>query len=230
MQALKAANICASEENGRISIMDSPVSEAVEVLANEGILLQAITYEGNDSPVIVPPITESPADCEPETKSAEPAEDPISVYDNMVIFNKAGRTYVRDLDDGSVSLLELVKVVIIENQTDDELLSPTPSFDFDVSGELDDGSGRYCYWKYADSNKPATKTWKIPVTWEMCGYAYVEAATLDEAVDKVRCDNDDIPLPGDASFVYGSFAPSYDDVEEIRSLHNNGEQDLEVLV
>ena len=65
LQALKAANICASEENGRISIMDTPVSEAIEFLANEGILLQAITYEGNDSPVIVPPITESIADCMP---------------------------------------------------------------------------------------------------------------------------------------------------------------------
>ena len=74
----------------------------------------------------------------------------------------------------------------------------------------------------------STKLWKIPVTWEMCGYAYVDAPTLGEAMEKVRCDNDDIPLPGDASYVDGSFGPSYDDVEEVRSLHNDNEPDLEV--
>ena len=75
-----------------------------------------------------------------------------------------------------------------------------------------------------------TKLWKIPVTWEMCGYAYVDAPTLEGAMEKVRCDNDDIPLPGDASYVDGSFDLSYDDVEEVRSLHNDNEPDVEVRV
>lgn len=128
LRALKDANICASAENGQIVIKDTPVSKAVDILANEGILLQAIVF-----------------------------------------------------------------------------------------------NGEAC-------DQPATKTWKIPVTWEMCGYVHVDAATLEEAMDMVRCDNEDIPLPGDAYYVDGSFAPSYDDVEEVRSLHNNGEQDLEVAV
>lgn len=69
------------------------------------------------------------------------------------------------------------------------------------------------------------QVWKIPVSWEMCGYAYVTAPTLAEAVEKVRSNNDDIPLPDDASYVDDSFAPSYDDVEEIRSLHNDNRPD-----
>lgn len=53
--ALAVANIGANEEHGRITIIDASVSDAVEALAREGILLQAITYEGNNTPVIVPP-------------------------------------------------------------------------------------------------------------------------------------------------------------------------------
>ena len=53
--ALAVANIGANEEHGRITIIDASVSDAVEALAREGILLQAITYEGNNAPVVVPP-------------------------------------------------------------------------------------------------------------------------------------------------------------------------------
>lgn len=67
-------------------------------------------------------------------------------------------------------------------------------------------------------------TWKIPVSWEMCGYVYIEAPTLAEAMDTVRNDNDDIPLP-EGNYVDGSFCLSYEEKEEIRSLHNNGQAD-----
>lgn len=53
--ALAVANIGANEEHRRITIIDASVSAAVEALAREGILLQAITYEGNNTPVVVPP-------------------------------------------------------------------------------------------------------------------------------------------------------------------------------
>ena len=53
--ALAVANIGANEEHGRITIIDASVSDAVEALAREGILLQAITYEGNNAPVVAPP-------------------------------------------------------------------------------------------------------------------------------------------------------------------------------
>lgn len=74
-----------------------------------------------------------------------------------------------------------------------------------------------------------SKTWKIPVAWELCGYVYVDAPTLAEAMKKVRTDNDDIPLP-EGSYVDGSFVLSYDDETEIRSLHNQNQKDCEVSV
>lgn len=73
------------------------------------------------------------------------------------------------------------------------------------------------------------KTWKIPVSWEMCGYVHIDAPTLAEAMEKVRVDNDDIPLPDDAAYVDGSFCLSYEEEAEIRDLHNNGQPDAEVL-
>lgn len=71
------------------------------------------------------------------------------------------------------------------------------------------------------------KTWKIPVSWEMCGYVHIDAPTLAEAMEKVRSDNDDIPLPA-GDYVDGSFCLSYEEEAEIRDLHNNGQPDAEV--
>lgn len=55
LRALKDANICASEENGQIVIKDTPVSKAVDILANEGILLQAIVFNGEATISVAPP-------------------------------------------------------------------------------------------------------------------------------------------------------------------------------
>ena len=45
------------------------------------------------------------------------------------------------------------------------------------------------------------KKWKIPVTWEVCGYVYVDADTLEEAMETARDDEGVIPLPDDNDYV-----------------------------
>ena len=37
--------------------------------------------------------------------------------------------------------------------------------------------------------------WKIPVTWEVCGFVHVDADRLEDAMDYVRNDGDHIKLP-----------------------------------
>ena len=54
------------------------------------------------------------------------------------------------------------------------------------------------------------ETFYIPVVWEMCGTVSVEAKTLKEAIEIVRDDNDDIPLP-EGNYVDGSFQLSTED-------------------
>ena len=73
------------------------------------------------------------------------------------------------------------------------------------------------------------KKWIIPVTWEVCGVVEVEVNTLDEALRYVEEDPDDIPLPSEHNYVDGSFRPSMDDIEEIRSLYNNNQADLGMI-
>ena len=46
------------------------------------------------------------------------------------------------------------------------------------------------------------KTWKIPVTWEMCGNVVVEAATLEEAM---KNENAKRNLADTAEQVYRTF-------------------------
>ncbi len=72
-----------------------------------------------------------------------------------------------------------------------------------------------------------SKTWTIPVTWEMCGTVKVSADTLEEAVRIVREDDDDIPLPTDteSGYVDGSFQPSSEDISLFRECYNNNQQD-----
>lgn len=71
------------------------------------------------------------------------------------------------------------------------------------------------------------KTWKIPVTWEMCGNVVVEAATLEEAMNIARDDDGVIPIPDDSDYVDGSWRLSYEmtDIEEVRDLWNSGQED-----
>lgn len=72
------------------------------------------------------------------------------------------------------------------------------------------------------------KIWTIPVTWEVYSTVEVEAFTLAEAYRYVEEDSDDLPLPTDADYVDDSFHPSLDDIEEIRYLYNDGQQDTDV--
>ena len=58
------------------------------------------------------------------------------------------------------------------------------------------------------------KTWKIPVTWEVCGIVEVKADTLEEAMETVR-DDDSIELPKDNDYVDGSFCLSTDDEDAV---------------
>lgn len=73
-----------------------------------------------------------------------------------------------------------------------------------------------------------TKEWRIPVVFEMCGIVTVEAATLAEAMQIVRKDEDDIPLPDKQDYVDGSFGLASDDEEWIRYGFNSGMKDCVV--
>ena len=44
------------------------------------------------------------------------------------------------------------------------------------------------------------KTWKIPVTFEMCGYIYVDSDTLEEAMEIARDDEGVLPLPKELKY------------------------------
>lgn len=62
------------------------------------------------------------------------------------------------------------------------------------------------------------KKWKIPVTWEVCGYVYVDADTLVEAMETARDDEGVIPLPTESDYVDGSWRLSeevWKDLSEI---------------
>lgn len=60
------------------------------------------------------------------------------------------------------------------------------------------------------------KTYKVPVVYQMHGYVYVHAESMDEAVDKVQNGNGDMPLPDTADYVEGSFEVDHDGtVDEI---------------
>ncbi len=69
------------------------------------------------------------------------------------------------------------------------------------------------------------KTWKIPVTWEMCGIAEIKAKTLEEALEQVQYHPDEVPLPEDSAYVDGSFSLSMNEDQEIRKIYNNNQID-----
>lgn len=60
--------------------------------------------------------------------------------------------------------------------------------------------------------------YKMPVTWEMCGYVDVEADSIEEAVKTFNETSDDISLPNDGEYVDGSFRLSADSVEDIEAM------------
>ena len=47
------------------------------------------------------------------------------------------------------------------------------------------------------------KTWRIPVTWSMCGFVSIDADTLEEAMDIARDDDNFLPLPSEADYIDG---------------------------
>ena len=69
------------------------------------------------------------------------------------------------------------------------------------------------------------KNWKIPVTWEVCGYVYVDADTLEEAMETARDDEGVIPLPDDNDYVDGSWRLSETDENFVREMYNDNQQD-----
>ena len=69
------------------------------------------------------------------------------------------------------------------------------------------------------------KMWKIPVTWEVCGYVYVDADTLVEAMETARDDEGVIPLPTESDYVDGSWRLSETDENFVREMYNDNQQD-----
>ena len=67
------------------------------------------------------------------------------------------------------------------------------------------------------------KTWKIPVSWEVCGVVEIQAPTLDRAIEIAKTD-DTIKLP-DGEYVCGSFDVTVDDDDLIRNYYNQGQKD-----
>lgn len=64
------------------------------------------------------------------------------------------------------------------------------------------------------------KTWKIPVTWEVCGIIEIEAETVEEAIkefDRVEDEDGGWELPYE-SYVDGSFERESEDF--IKELNN----------
>lgn len=62
------------------------------------------------------------------------------------------------------------------------------------------------------------KTWKIPVTWEVCGEVDIEANSLEEAVEIFKEKMDEVPLPSESYYVDGSFRLTSENLEELRSM------------
>ena len=69
------------------------------------------------------------------------------------------------------------------------------------------------------------KRWKIPVTWEVCGYVYVEADTLEAAMETARDDEGVIPLPTESDYVDGSWRLSESNEDFVREIYNDNQKD-----
>lgn len=62
-----------------------------------------------------------------------------------------------------------------------------------------------------------SRTIKLPVTWSVCGIVEIEAASIEEAVERFQAEIDHIPLPNDgAIYVDGSFELSSSDPDFIK--------------
>ncbi len=65
------------------------------------------------------------------------------------------------------------------------------------------------------------KQWCVPIVWQQFGKVYVEAETLEDAVDKAV--GPDCPLP-EGDYVDESCEAAYS-IEEIREQWNDGQED-----
>lgn len=72
-----------------------------------------------------------------------------------------------------------------------------------------------------------SKTWRIPVTWEEYGTVFIEADTLEEAMEIAKDEAGEIPLP-EGDYVDGSWRLTETDTEVVRELYNNNQKDSEV--
>ena len=69
------------------------------------------------------------------------------------------------------------------------------------------------------------KTWRVPVTWSVCGFVSIDADTLEEAMDIARDDENVLPLPAESNYIDGSWELSQTDVEEVRQCYNGNQSD-----
>lgn len=69
------------------------------------------------------------------------------------------------------------------------------------------------------------KKWRIPATWQVCGFVTVEAATLSEAMVIARDDDGVLPLPMQSDYVDGSWELSEADAEIVRQCYNKNQTD-----
>lgn len=60
------------------------------------------------------------------------------------------------------------------------------------------------------------KTFKIPVTWEVCGFVNVSAETIEDAIKDFKENIDEYELPDYPDYVDGSFALSTDEAKIIK--------------
>ena len=69
------------------------------------------------------------------------------------------------------------------------------------------------------------KTYKVAVTWEVCGEIKIEAKDLQDACHKVEADND-IPLP-ESDYVDGSFRIDREMSKYLNEGLSNGQPNME---
>lgn len=70
------------------------------------------------------------------------------------------------------------------------------------------------------------KTWKIPVCWTMMGTVYVDANTLDEAIEIAKDDAGIIPIPDDGGiFMDGTWEVDCTDIDYLRKWYNGNQMD-----
>lgn len=69
------------------------------------------------------------------------------------------------------------------------------------------------------------KSWKIPVMWQVYSTVWIEADTLEEAMEIAKDEAGEIPLPSDPDYVDGSWELSEHNVEFVRQCYNDNEPD-----